>query len=166
MHVASALEILAPLLGSPLFHADIEAEGAVSLTQDYAVLDAVEKLCKARKAVLKPAVESAVSAVGKVSKTGSATYEAGLATATRQRKVSKTPNDARLRELLAAKDIPLEEVYDTIKSFTLNPSKLDSLISLGRLTQQEVDALKGESFALRVTLDKKTKTHLEESAAL
>ena len=162
MHINAALELLTPLFSSDLFHDDVGASSAEALTQDYAILDTIGKLCEKRKKSLKPVILKVTETVGTPNKNGGHILEVNGATAKRVPKQSKTPEDAPLRHLLESKKIDLNDAYDVIKTFTLNPSKLESLVSLGHLLQKDIDKLKKKSVSLSVVIDKKAKTEMEE----
>lgn len=53
---------------------------------------------------------------------------------------AKAPNDDKIRDLLEKKKISKHLVFDEIKVFALNPSKLENLVSVGKLTKEEVAA--------------------------
>jgi hypothetical protein len=68
----------------------------------------------------------------------------------RERREGKLPEIKPLIALLKKKEIPVVKAFDEVKELVPSPSKIEYLVQTGVLTQEEVDACKKVTFALRV----------------
>lgn len=116
----------------------------------YAVLDHFEKVFEARKKTLRPHLLSQAETHGEPNDKGGSALTVGEEQVYRERRRSAEPNTDKLRALLETRGVGLLECFDEVRSVQLNPSRLQYLIDIGKLKQDEVDALRDETFALRV----------------
>jgi hypothetical protein len=116
----------------------------------YAVLDHFEKAFEARKKLLRPHILAQAETHGDPNDKGGSALVVGEEQVVRERRRSSEPNSDKLRALLETRGVPLLECFDEVRSVQLNPSRLQYLIDIGKLKQDEVDALRDETFALRV----------------
>jgi len=68
----------------------------------------------------------------------------------RERRKMKLPDEQGVKELLARNSLPISECFDEVKTLVLNPSKLDYLIQAGRISADQVEAMKKVTWALKV----------------
>jgi hypothetical protein len=84
----------------------------------------------------------------------------------RKRTEKKLANTKKLKQILAAKSIPEEEVFDTvtrtITETVVNPSKIDALVETGRLTADEVKSCNVIQWTFTVNPSAEVKDLLEE----
>lgn len=59
---------------------------------------------------------------------------------TKQTQRSSQPDEEELRRLLKSKKIKVEDAFTQVVSVQLDPLKLESLVKIGKLSQEEVDA--------------------------
>jgi hypothetical protein len=116
----------------------------------YAAINFLEKVIEKRKAELKPHLLSQAETHGELTEKGHSVLELEDAKVTRERKLSAGPDEEKLKALLSTHGLSISDCFDEIKRVVLNPSKLEYLIQVGKLNGVEVEALRRESFALRV----------------
>lgn len=116
----------------------------------YASINFLEKVIEKRKAELKPHLLSQAQTHGQVTEKGHSVLELEDAKVTRERKLSAGPDEDKLKRLLETYGLSLIDCFDEVKKVVLNPSKLQYLVDVGKLKGAEVEALRTESFALRV----------------
>ena len=68
----------------------------------------------------------------------------------RERRKSKLPDEAAVKELLAKNSIPMMECFDVVPTLVFNPSKLDFLIQSNKISADQVEAAKKVTWALKV----------------
>jgi len=68
----------------------------------------------------------------------------------RERRESNSPNESLLEDLLESKGVDKKDAFTKKISFVPDPSKIQNLVDLGILTDDEVAATKKVSWALRV----------------
>lgn len=66
----------------------------------------------------------------------------------RQRRVAKSPDEKKLQTLLKSKGLKTSDAFTEVKSWELDPSKVEKLVKSGKMTQEEIDKLCKETFAL------------------
>ena len=77
-----------------------------------------------------------------------------------------SPECDGLLELLTAKGLSMDEATDEVKARKVNPSKVAYLVSIGKVTQEEIDALRPVIPALRIYPSKALKAAIEPLKAL
>lgn len=133
-----------------LLHNDPKTAPLDDTVTAYTVLDHFEKAFEAQKKALRPHLLSQAETHGEPNDKGGSALVVGEDTVYRERRRSSEPNTERLRALLETRGVPLSECFDEVRSVQLNPSRLQYLIDIGKLKQEEVEALRDETFALRV----------------
>jgi hypothetical protein len=128
----------------------------------FAALKRVVKLAEERLKSMKPGLMAVAAANGTKDESGHSTYEVDGCKITRQYRQDKIPDLEKLQALLGTKGIALEEAFVPVNVLELSPSKLDFLIQTGKLTKEEVDALKDESFACLLKESPELKALLDE----
>ena len=148
---SEAIEILQSILSSQLFWEEslTTAEAVVI----YAASALLEKACQDRKKQLRKDLLEATAVHGRPTKNGGHRLETSGIKVMRSIRQDRHPNEQAFKQLLLEKGIELDEAYDRITKLVLNPSKIDSLVSLGKLAKGDVEELKGSSEALRVSAD-------------
>ena len=77
-----------------------------------------------------------------------------------------SPECDGLLELLHAKGLTADDATDVVKTLKVNPSKVAYLVSIGKITQDEVDSLRPAVPALRIYPSKALKAAIEPLKAL
>lgn len=152
-----------PIAGGRAMHTPIDALDNEELVTAYAMLDFVGKKIEKRTETIKAKLKEEAESKGEVYEKGKKMRVEG-SVVTREERVSKSPDEAKLRALLEAKGIPIEEAFTEQKAMLLDASKVEFLISTGKLTQQEVDDLKGKTYACKVKPSTELEDLLEEAA--
>ena len=140
-----------PLGQGVMMQVDPRAVPLADVVVSYAALNHVSKVIEKRKDALKPHLLSQAETHGTLTDKGHRVLEVGPEKVTRERKLTSEPDEDKLKLLLETKGIDLMEAFDEVKAVVLNASKLEYLVQIGKLKAEEVEALRGESFALRVT---------------
>lgn len=152
-----------PLGHGAALHTDPKTVPLADVVVAYAVLNHVSKVIEARKKDLNPHLMKQAEAHGALLEKGHRMLEVGQEKLTRERKLSAGPNEDKLKLLLETKKIDMAEVFDEVKQVVLNPSKLEYLVQVGKLKAEEVEALRDESFALKVEAGPELKELLIEA---
>lgn len=135
---------------------DMDGLGADDASRTVVVLEWLADKLKSRTALLKGELASlSKTPVGSdYGERGSRLLETNTCRVVVQNRVGTHPSEKDLKELMRDRNIPLAEAFDEKKAQVLNPSKLDRLISIGKLTQKEVDGLKSKSTVVAVSKKK------------
>lgn len=142
---------------------DLSAEEAAVA---YRLVDAVEKMCKARKDALKPRLHQFAEDGGVLTEKGGhiLTVENGFKV-TREKRVSSTPDAEGIKNMLKDAGLKTEEAFTVIKVHQLDVSKVKFLVESGKFNEDEVKALHNVSFAMKVVEPKETKKLLTSAKA-
>jgi hypothetical protein len=116
----------------------------------YAVINYLEKAIEKRKKALNPHLLAQAKTHGTELEKGHRLLMVGQEKVIRERALSSAPEEEKLKLLLETHHISLLEAFDEVKTVVLNPSKLKYLVEVGKLKAAEVDALREESFRLKV----------------
>lgn len=134
-----------------LFNADLATLQPYEVAVVWQILDKLEDLTKGRTAAARQALFDLADQIGEVVEKGHRTFEVECGRVTKERRMSKAPSEDHVRSLLAKYNIPVTECFSEQKTMVLDQSKLDFLVSSGRLKAEEVDQGKKETFALKVS---------------
>ena len=145
---------LIPLEPTTWASAAVEDMSHEERATSYAVLNYLCKKLEARKDELREHLLGEARNNGEVGKTGTTKLDFGDTTVQAVRIAAKEPPFAALHDLLGRRGVSLGEAYDRVETWVFNPSKLSRLISLGFITQDEVDEICSDSYNLRVTPSK------------
>jgi hypothetical protein len=133
-----------------MMQVDPRAVPLADVVVSYAAINHLEKVIGKRKEVLKPHLISQAETHGTPTEKGHRVLEVGQEKVIRERKLSSEPDEDKLKALLETKGISILEAFDEVKAVVLNASKLQYLVQIGKLKAEEVEALRDESFALKV----------------
>lgn len=121
----------------------------IEQVQAHCVLKKVGDAVKARLEELREPLMAVTEASGTL-KAGNKEHDVDGSRVVVEHRKAKLPDSAGVTKLLQEKGISLTEAFDEVKSFQLNPSKLDFLVATGKVTKEQLEALCGEQLALRV----------------
>lgn len=144
------------VLTSPTATLDLEAASEV-----FAVLQFLEGRLKDRKAEIRQLLLSELEQRGKTTSKGGNMLDTNFGTAVRERRDSKLPDENAVKLLLTKKEIPLTLAFSKVTTTTLDPSKLASLVDRGLLTNEDLDATREVSYALKFKANARTLSLLE-----
>jgi myosin heavy subunit len=117
----------------------------------HALLKFLEDQVKSRQKVIKDPLISIAESQGSSTESGkSKQLEVDGSKVTCEYRTSSLPEEKAFRVLLAQKNIPLEEAFTEVKTLQMDPSKIEYLVQTGKVTEQEVSALKSQTKALRI----------------
>lgn len=153
------LGILATLKAAPVTN-PVASLSTTALITTAKVLDFVGKVIDARVKEIKTVLHTRLQAEG-VETSGSYTVELDGIKCTSQLKTATQPEPEDLLALLKAKALTPGLVFTEVKKYELSTSKLAHAIETGKLTQEEVQALKKQSRAIVFDPDKSVKALLE-----
>jgi hypothetical protein len=142
----------------------VMAEAVENLTlteqvQAHILLKRVNDAVDTRLKLLRDPLLTVAIAKGEViSEKGTKKYVVDGSAITVEYRRSSVPDENKVKELLQTKNVPITEVFDEVKTLVFNPSKLDFLVQVGKVTKAEVEALIPEpSPAMRVVPSKELK---------
>jgi len=124
--------------------------GIENVIRAWIIMSHVEELLKTRKEHLRAYLLDRVEKTGKKTDKGGLELYVDNTRVIREKRVSGAPDEIGVRALLESKEIPLEKAFSKVTNVVLDPSKLEVLVKLGTLKQEEVDALKKVVWALKV----------------
>jgi hypothetical protein len=124
---------------------------AVDALQAWAFLDFVEKQIKDRKAEVRGVLMESAEEDGRTNQKGSFVLKTGMGKVIREKRQAKAHDEKALLKLLKDKNIPVLEGFDEVKSLKANPSKVEHLVSIGKLSREDADGCKkAATWALKV----------------
>lgn len=120
------------------------------IVEAWQVLDAVKDQIEAKLKLLRDRLMEEAEQTGV--KTEKAGYELDVddATVIKEKREAKLPEEEKLKELLAKKKLKVSEGFTEKTTWVIDPSKLKSLVMVGKLKQKEIDDLCKVSWALKV----------------
>jgi len=134
---------------------DLSAEDAAVA---YRLVDAVEKLCKARKDKLKPRLHQFAETDGKLTEKGGHVLKLANGFETqREKRTSSDPDPNGIKNMLKDAGLGVDDAFTTIKVLQLDASKVKFLVESGKFNEDEVKALHNVTYALKVIEPKETK---------
>jgi len=143
----------------------IEDLEPTSALQAWAFLDFVEKQIKDRKEEVRSMLMESAEEGGSENDKGSYILKTDAGKVIREKRQTKAPDEKVLLALMKGKDIPVLEAFDEVKSLKANPSKVEHLVSIGKLTREEADSCKkAATWALKVTPSAEVNRMLVEAA--
>lgn len=120
----------------------------------------VESVAKKRKEEARDYLMTSLEANEK--KTGTVTLDLEDGTATRLKKLASSPNAEKVKNLLVAKGLSVQDVVKERKEVVevVDVSVLDGLVATGKLSKIEVESCYPETFAFTATESKDAKKAL------
>ncbi len=153
-----------PLSGGEVMHAEIEALSVEQRIEAYAVIQWMEKRLAERKKILNTRMKTDVESVGLLTEKGHRRFEHHGSVCTVEKRVAKIPDENELNMLVAMKSLDEKQVYDQQILKVANPSKINALVAVGKLTQEEADKLYKVTYALTVDPSEEITRVLTEAA--
>jgi hypothetical protein len=153
-----------PLLSGEAMHCEPDADKMAVTVVAWKMLDQVEKAAKAKKEKLRVALLKWAEKLGSPTEKGGQHLHLAGHDIIREKRVAATPDDSQLKMLMMGKKMPVTDLYDEVKTYVFNPSKLQNLIDRGVFTKEEVAAIQGMhevSWALRVEANTELNLMLE-----
>jgi len=144
------LSEVTPIATGKLMKEAPEKLSLVEQVQVHAVLKKVESAVKSRLEEIREPLMAVSEAKGEKSDTGNMELDVDGSRVVVEHRKSKLPSAEGVTKLLLESKIPILEAFDEVKSLQLNASKLDFLVATGKLTKEQLEALCGETLALRV----------------
>lgn len=162
-------EEIRELASGDILHTKPEGLSSLEAVEAYAIVNALGKVLEARRLGLRERILKDQ----KIIKAGKATKSGGTKTKIRDHNVSRTKttkrftNKDRLAELVAEKGIAEDRVYDdktvvTVKK-VVNPSKIEKLVEVGYLTEEEVESCHSASWTLVIKPSQELKQILDKA---
>lgn len=139
-----------PLSSGEVLHAAIEKMSMEERLTAYCIIQFMQDKLAKRRELLNGRIKDDVKQVGKPSEKGHLRFELNGTVATVEKRQSKMPVEADLLALLERNGIDPSQVYDKVVTEQINPSKVDALVSVGKLKQEDVEACRKATFALTV----------------
>lgn len=158
-----------PLAGGEILHAPPEDLSAGEAVEAFAIVKWVGELAAKRQAELRLKIldsEEIISA-------GKSTPKGGTVSSVRGNKVQRRKtvkhfgNVSRVKEVLQAKGISEDKVFDTVvkrvEEKVLNPSKIENLVNLGVLSKDDLEGMHVVQWTLVVDPSERIQAILEQA---
>lgn len=134
---------------TPLTRVPAEQTDA-TLVETWAALDAlVERLDSARKALREELLQRAQEH-GEPTPKGGNRWAVGESEVLRECRRASLPDEDAVRSMLAARGLAFDAAFSPVTKVVLDASKVEALVSLGRLPAAEIEAARKVTWALRV----------------
>lgn len=121
-----------------------------SVVEAWVILDNIAKVIGDRKKVLRLHLLGRAEKFGRPTERGGQMVKVDTSKVLREKRISKTLKADDVRELLETRNIPFDDGFSKVTTVVVDPSKLETLVNLGKLPQAEVEALHQVTWALRV----------------
>ena len=141
---------VSPLSSGEVLHADIEKMSLTERIQSYEIIQFLEKKLEERKKALNLRLKEDMKQVGKTTEKGHLAFNLNGTDIVVERRETKLPKEPDLRAFMETHKIKEEEIFDTVTIIQFNPSRVESLINLGRMKRADYDALRKPTYALTV----------------
>jgi hypothetical protein len=160
-----------PFAGGDILHKPASEFSPGEAVLAYTVVQFIEKRAKARKDELKPRIMDDESIIDHSTPTagGGTMTDVRGSRVTRVKTLKRFQNVDRLKEILEEKGLSIKDAFDEKRIVTtelvVNPSKIEQLHDLGKLTSEEVEECHKEVWSLRVKAAKDITRLLESTEA-
>ncbi len=143
--------------------AELDSLGADELADAYSRLDREEKAIAKRKSELRERLLAQAGASQERTARGDARLDAGNYEIVAEKRRSKAPDAGALLALVRGRGIDVLDAFNEQKTLEANPSKIEYLVSVGRLRKEELEPLYTETTALRVRRARRAREESQES---
>lgn len=149
-----ASEVL-PLIKGRTFRAAVDVMKDDELLEAWAIVSFLEKQIEERKAKLRKRLIDRANLKGspyedKQGQPGGVLLESGGHRVRVQRRVSALPNEEVFRRILADAALPAQEAFTPVTKDVLDMSKVAQLISVGKLSADDVESARDVNYSLTV----------------
>ena len=138
------------LLTSRLMTADPSDVDVVALTEAWVMLKHTKEAIEERLKGLREVLLDRAAEFGRTTEKGGQLLKVDGSTVLRERRKAPLPSEKDVRKLLEEYNLDSGAAFSKRTTVVLDASKLTSLIDLGKLPEDKVDALKKVTWALRV----------------
>jgi hypothetical protein len=144
-------EQVLPLGRGAVVQTEIPQLSLEELVKAYAILDQLLKRLETRKDALRAKLLQEIEVHGTQNDKGGFKLRVEDVVCLKEKREGKVPEREPLLALLQAESIAMDSVFDAVTIYEINPSKIEHLVSIGKLQQDKLDALKKVTWALKVT---------------
>jgi hypothetical protein len=127
-----------------------EGLGLEGVVHTWIILTKLEEQIKARKERLRKWLMGRIEEAGSPTSHGGQDIRGPLGWLVREKRVATAPDEEGVRALLESKEIPLDKGFSKVTKVVMDPSKLETLVDLGTIRKDEIDALRKVVWALKV----------------
>jgi hypothetical protein len=152
-----------PFLAGFIFHAPLESMVAAEIAEAWVILDFIEKFVIQRKKALRERLLNEAEENGTETDKGGKSLVLNGIKVTREKRIATEPDEKQIEDYIMNHDIPIENVFDEVKTRVLNPSKLEGLIKTGYISRSFVESTRKITWALKMTASKELKIKLENA---
>mgnify|MGYP006274436553 CR=1 FL=1 len=146
IHIAAVVTVLA---NRDEFAAPVDQLSLAERVEAYAAVHHVEEIAKARREALRdPLLKDAEK--GTATDKGGFKLNVGEHTVLKERRTASAPDEKKLMALLESKGLPVDKCFDKVTILQPNPSKVNALVEMGHLTEEEARDLYKVTYALVV----------------
>jgi hypothetical protein len=162
-------EEIKELASGDILHTPPSQLSPLEAVEAYAIVKSLKDALEARRISLRLRLldDQKIIAAGKSTKTGGTKTQVRDHSVSRNRTTKRFANTDRVAELVAEKAIAEDRVYDdktvvTIKK-VVNPSKIEKLVEVGCLTDEEVESCHKYTWALVIKPSRELKLILDKA---
>jgi len=158
---------IGPLASGDILHTSPEAFTPLEAVEAYAIVKFLADRVEVRRKELRSRIIDDEVIIGE----GTGTPSGGTNTdvrghkVTRKKQVKRFSNVARVKELLKEKGLKMEDMFDEIietKTKTVvNPSKMEKLLDVGKLTEEEIESCHVTQWSLIIKASRELEEILE-----
>lgn len=162
-------EEIRALASGDILHTSPEDLSPLEAVEAYAIVKSLTDTLETRRVALRDRIleDKKIIDAGKATKTGGTKTSVRDHSVTRSKTTKRFANAERLAELVAAKGIEESRVYDdktVVKVVkTINPSKIEKLVEVGSLTEEEVESCHKYSWTLVIKPSQELKLILDRA---
>lgn len=140
-----------PLMEGYVLNASIAEDltAAADLAEVFAVLQFLEQKIDERKKVIRQRLLYKAEQTGVSTDKGGQFIKTAFGSITREKRISKMPEEADIKILLGQNDVPFEDAFSEQKKMVLDPSKLEQLVMTGKLLKDAVESARRVTYALK-----------------
>jgi len=135
--------------GSPLIAVPATLDNQ-ALVEAWAVLAALADQLEAQRKMMREVLLERAKEHGESTEKGGNRWKIGESEVLRECRKSSLPDEETVRNLLTARGMSFNEAFSAVTKVVLDASKVEALVSLGKLPADKIEAARKVTWALRV----------------
>ena len=159
------LEAFSKLTRQWLLTAPVEGMTEVELAGAFLQLDMILKMAKDRKEEVRARCLELLPQIGDENDKGSFSFEVDGTTLIQERRVEKLPNADAVKEQLREREMDISEAFSEVRTWKLDPSKVQFLVECGKLDGEVLDRTKKVTWAVKVKPSGAIKDFIDKTKA-
>jgi hypothetical protein len=124
--------------------------GNQALVEAWTVLDALADQLETQRKTMREVLLARAKEHGKPTEKGGNRWTIGESEVLRECRRASLPDEETVRTLLTARGMPFDAAFSAVTKVVLDASKVEALVSLGKLPAAKIEAARKVTWALRV----------------